>query len=262
MNLFLKNKVAMVAGASKGLGYGIANVLAQEGCLLSIGSRTENDIRDAANRIITDTGTEVLAHSFDATVSESIANWFSATISKYNRLDYLVVNAGGPPAGRFMDFDDSVWQSAFNLNLLSAIRMIRLAIPLMRNTGGGSIIVLTSSSVKEPIDNLLLSNVMRAGVSSLAKTISRDIINHNIRINNIVPGRIDTDRVKMLDSISAKSHGISNEEERRIQEASIPIGRYGSASEFGNVAAFILSDAASYINGATIIVDGGKIRSL
>ena len=251
----------MVAGASKGIGYGIAQILAQEGCKVSIGSRTDDDIKTAAQQIQTETGSDILGFPFDATVSQSISDWVAATKLHFGRVDYLVVNSGGPPAGLFDDFDDDAWQSAFELNLLSAVRMIRVVLPIMRECGGRSILVITSSSVKEPIDMLLLSNVMRAGVAGLAKTLSRTLVNDNIRINNIVPGRIDTDRVGYLDAATAKKKGISESDQRKLQEAMIPMGRYGSVHEFGRVAAFILSDAASYINGATIVVDGGKIRS-
>ncbi|NJN55221.1 MAG: SDR family oxidoreductase, partial [Anaerolineae bacterium] len=174
----------------------------------------------------------------------------------------LVVNAGGPPAGNFDTFADTDWQAAFELTLLSSVRMIRAVLPAMRQRGGGSILTITSSSVKEPIDILLLSNVMRSGVVSLVKSLSRQLASDKIRVNNLVPGRIDTDRVKSLDSLTAKRLEQTAVAQKAHQESLIPWGRYGTIDEFGKAGAFLLSDAASYITGETLIVDGGAMRTV
>ena len=262
MDLGLKDKVAFVAASSKGLGYGIAEALAQDGAKVLLGSRTEADIQAAAKRLAAETGSEVIGHPLDATSAASIANWVQAGLDHFGRVDCLLVNAGGPPAGNFDDFDDVAWQAAFELTLLSSARMIRAVLPSMRQQGGGSILAVTSASTKEPIDFLLLSNVMRSGVVSLLKSLSHQLAPENIRVNNLVPGRIDTDRVKSLDNINSKKQGISVAEFKASVEASIPLRRYGTIQEFGKAGAFLLSDAASYITGETFIVDGGTMKTV
>lgn len=262
MDLGLRGKVAMVAASSKGLGFGVARELAREGALVSIGSRTEPDIFDAAHALIEETGSEVLANVLDAGNPDSIMQWLDNTTEAFGGVDKLVVNAGGPPAGTFDDFGDDDWQAAFELTLMSAVRMIRSVLPSMRQAGGGSILTITSCSVKEPIDFLLLSNVMRSGVTSLAKSLSQQLAPENIRINNLMPGRIDTDRVQSLDAMNAEKRDVAIEEVRAANELGIPIGRYGTVEEFGRLGAFLLSDAASYITGQTIAVDGGSIKTV
>lgn len=262
MDLGLKDKVIMVAAASKGLGFGIAQAAAREGARVSIGSRTERDIMWAARNLQAETGVPALGAVMDVTDNESILEWTAATLTHFGRIDGLVVNAGGPPAGNFDDFDDMDWQAAFELTLLSSARMIRAVLPAMREQGGGAILTITSSSIKEPIDILLLSNVMRSGVVSLVKSLSRQLAPERIRVNNLVPGRIDTDRVRALDKLTAEKRGVTPEEQKAAQEALIPWGRYGAIEEFGKAGAFLLSDAASYITGETLVVDGGSMRTV
>jgi 3-oxoacyl-[acyl-carrier protein] reductase len=262
MDLGLRGKVAMVAASSKGLGFGIARELAREGALVSIGSRTESDVHEAAETLIQETDGDVLANVLDAANPGSIIQWLEKTTDEFGGVELLVVNAGGPPAGKFDDFADSDWQAAFELTLMSAVRMIRAVLPSMREAGAGSILTLTSSSVKEPIDFLLLSNVMRSGVTSLAKSLSHQLASENIRVNNLMPGRIATDRVRSLDQMNAEARGISVEEVQAANELGIPLRRYGTIEEFGRLGAFLLSDAASYITGQTIAVDGGSIKTV
>lgn len=258
MDLGLKNKVAMVAGASRGLGFAVAKALADEGARVSIASRDEAAIRAAAERI----GKETLAAPVDVRSGEAIREWAAATEKKFGGIDLLFTNSGGPPAGATLSFDDKAWQDASELLFFSTLRMIRAAVPSMRKRGGGAILVSTSSSVKEPIPNLGLSTVLRASVSALAKTLALELAPERIRVNQLIPGRIDTDRVRQLDEIKAKKEGISPEEAKKRAIASIPAGRYGEIEEFGRVGAFLLSDAASYMTGATVQVDGGLIRSV
>jgi 3-oxoacyl-[acyl-carrier protein] reductase len=262
MDLGLKNKVALVAGASKGLGFAVARALAAEGASVSISSRDENAITAAGKRIEQETGSRVLAMPVDVRDKTAIDRWIAQAGETFGGIDALMTNSGGPPAGAAVSFDDQAWQDAAELLLFSTIRMIRAAVPHMEKRGGGAVLVSTSSSVKEPIQNLGLSTVLRASVSALAKTLALELAGQNIRVNQIIPGRIDTDRVRQLDEINGKKQGVSTEEARAKAMAAIPLRRYGHADEFGRVGAFLLSDAASYMTGATVQVDGGQIRSV
>ncbi len=186
----------------------------------------------------------------------------AASADRFGGIDALMTNSGGPPAGLAISFDDQAWQDAADLLLFSTIRMVRAAVPLMKARGGGAILVSTSSSVKEPVPNLGLSTVLRASVSALAKTLAIELAPSKIRVNQIIPGRIDTDRVRHLDEVNAKKQGVSADEAKARAIATIPMGRYGEGPEFGRVGAFLLSDAASYMTGATVQVDGGLIKSV
>jgi len=262
MDLGLRRKVAMVGGASKGLGFGVARALAQEGALLSIASRDRGAIAGAAARLKQETGADVLAVDADLSAADAIARWHQATLDRFGGIDLLFTNTGGPPAGAALGFDDDAWRRNFELLVMSVVRLVRLAVPSMRARGGGSILMGTSSSVKEPIGNLALSNVLRASVSALAKTLSIELAPANIRINQLIPGRIDTDRVRQLDEINATRLGIPVDEQQKRTSATIPLGRYGTTDEFGRMGAFLLSDAAAYITGASVQVDGGLIKGV
>jgi 3-oxoacyl-[acyl-carrier protein] reductase len=250
--------VVLVAASSKGLGFGIAESVARQGGRVALASRTADEVEAAARKLASEYGAEARAYTMDATNPNSIEGWIAAAHRDFGRIDGLVVNAGGPPTGKFDKFADADWESAFNLTLMSAVRMIRGVLPILRAQGSGSILTVTSSSIKEPIDILLLSNVFRSGVVSLVKSLSTDLAGEGIRINNIVPGQIDTDRVRSNDEFKAGQMGIPTEEWRNKRQAMIPMGRYGTIQEFGDAGAFLLSDAARYITGATLMVDGGR----
>ena len=262
MDLGLKGKVAMVAGASRGLGYAVARALAAEGAIVSMASRNADAISAAAAKIGADTGSPTLACAVDVKSAASIQAWFDATTARFGGVDLLFVNAGGPPAGTALSFDDAAWQGAFELLVLSAVRMVRLAVPSMKQRGGGAIVVSTSCAVKEPIPNLALSNVVRSSVSALSKTLANELAADNIRVNHLLPGRIDTDRVRELDTIRATANGISADEVKASYAKVIPLGRYGAPEEFGSAAVFLFSDAARYITGASLQVDGGLTKSV
>ena len=261
MDLGLKGKVAMVAGASRGLGFAVAEALAREGALVSVSSSNQASIEDAATRLSAGGGT-AFGTVVDVRNGDQIAAWAAQTIERFGGIDLLFTNGGGPPAGAAVSFDDAAWQSAVDLLLFSAIRMVRAAVPSMKQRGGGSILMSTSASVKEPIPNLGLSTVLRASVSALSKTLALELAADRIRVNQIIPGRIDTDRVRHLDELAGKKQGISADDAKKKSMGTIPAGRYGEPPEYGRVAAFILSDAASYMSGATVQVDGGLIRSV
>jgi 3-oxoacyl-[acyl-carrier protein] reductase len=262
MDLGLANKVAMVGGASKGLGFAVARALAAEGAHVSIASRDEDGIERAAAAINAAGGGQALAVSADLSKADAITRWAAATSDRFGGIDLLFANTGGPPAGTALGFDDMAWQNAFELLLLSVVRTVRLVVPSMRARGGGAILVGTSSTVKEPFPNLALSNVMRAGVTALVKTLSVELAPEQIRVNSLLPGRIATDRLKYLDEANAKKSGITAEQQKALAMATIPAGRYGEADEFGRAGAFLLSGAASYITGAALQVDGGLIKGL
>jgi 3-oxoacyl-[acyl-carrier protein] reductase len=261
MDLGLKGKVAMVAGASRGLGFAVAEALAREGAMVSMSSTSLASI-DAAAKGLSSGGSTVLGMTVDVRNGEQIEAWAHKTIERFGGIDLLFTNGGGPPSGAAIGFDDAAWQNAVDLLLFSALRMVRAAVPSMKGRGGGSILMSTSASVKEPIPNLGLSTVLRASVSALSKTLSLELAADKIRVNQIIPGRIDTDRVKSLDDIAAKKQGITSEQAKTKSMATIPMGRYGDACEYGRVAAFILSDAAAYMTGSTVQVDGGLIKSV
>lgn len=262
MDLGLTGKVAMVAGASRGLGYAVARALAAEGAHVSMSSRQEEAVGDAAKRVAVETHTDTLATAVDVRSADSLAAWQARTIERFGGVDLLFVNAGGPPAGPTLSFDDDAWKNAFELLVLSAVRMVRLAVPSMKSRGGGAIVVSTSSAVKEPIPNLALSNVVRASVAALSKTLANELAADRIRVNHLVPGRIDTDRVRELDAIRGKASGASADDVRVAFAKTIPLGRYGDPAEFGSAAAFLFSDAARYVTGASLQIDGGLIRSV
>lgn len=259
MELGLKDKVALVAAASKGLGFGVAQALARDGARVSICSRTAEDVSAAADKLRAETGAHVMGQACDVTHSEQIDSWVSATVGAWGRIDALLVNAGGPPPGMIRDLSDAQWQAAFELTLLSTVRLIRAALPHM--PPGSAILTITSSSIKEPVERLGLSTVMRSGVLGLVKTLA-DELAPDIRINNLIPGRLDTDRVAALDRAAAQRSGLSVEEVRAQSVAKIPLGRLGSIEEFGAAGAFLLSPAASYITGTSLRVDGGMMRSV
>jgi 3-oxoacyl-[acyl-carrier protein] reductase len=261
MDLGLKGKVAMVAGASRGLGFAVAEALAREGAIVSLSSSNQQSIDEAAKKLAAG-GAQVFGAAVDVRHGDQIAAWTAQTVGKFGGVDLLFTNSGGPPAGSALSFDDAAWQNAVDLLLFSTLRMIRAVVPSMKQRGGGSILVSTSSSVKEPIPNLALSNVIRAAVSSLAKTLSLELAGDHIRVNQLIPGRIDTVRVRQLDEIAGKRQGITPDQAKAKALGTIPMGRYGEPPEFGTVGAFLLSDAAAYMTGATVQVDGGLIRGV
>lgn len=262
MDLGLAGKVVLVGGGSRGLGYAVAHVLASEGARVSIMARDAAAVADAADRLSADTGAEVVGQSVDVRQAGEIEQWVDAVAQRWGGVDACLANTGGPPPGDFAAFDDAAWRQAFDLILLSAVRVTRALVPHFTHGEGGSLVFVTSSSTKEPIPNLTLSTVTRASVAALSKDLSRQYAAEGIRVNHLVPGRIDTSRVRSLDTANADRAGITSEEQHERSVATIPLARYGEPVEFGRAAAFLLSPAASYITGATLQVDGGLLKGI
>ena len=262
MNLGLRDKVAMVSGASQGLGLAVARALAQEGVQLSIASEDEEGVAEAATTLEGETGTRVVGVLADVRNPEALVNWHATTVERFGGVDLLFTNSGGPPPGDVLQFDDAAWQAGFELLVMSVVRLVRLVVPSMEGRGGGSILMSTSSSVKEPIPNLALSNVLRSSVAALAKTLAIELGPKKIRVNNIMPGRIATDRMRQIDQAKAARLGISFQEAEAQTVSAVPLGRYGTTDEFGRLAAMILSDASSYVSGTSVQVDGGLLRAV
>jgi len=262
MDLGLKGKVALVAGASQGMGRAVALGFAREGAKVSICARGEAQLKEAAEMIRRETGGEALATVADMTKAEDIQRFVARTVEKFGRLDVVVTNAGGPPPGEFMKFTDEDWEKAFHLNFMSALRLAREAVPHMRKVGGGRVVNITSYSVKEPIAGLVLSNAIRSAVIGLAKTLSRELAKDNILVNNVCPGRIDTERARKLSQARAERLKRPVEEINREMAAEIPLGRYGTAEEMAGLIVFLASERASYITGTTIQIDGGLVRGI
>lgn len=262
MELGLTNKIAVVGASSKGLGKAIALGLAYEGARVTICARNSQVLEQTADEIREKTETDVLAIPTDVSQPEQVEKLISTTIGHFGGIDILVNNAGGPRAGRFDDLSAKDYQDAVNLNLMSTINLCRAVVPWMQERGGGRIINLTSVSVKQPVDGLMLSNMARTGVIGFAKTLATELAPDKILVNNVCPGIIFTDRIKQLASVRAEESGITYDQALENMTANIPLGRIGDPEEFANLVVFLASEKSSYITGTTIQVDGGMVRSL
>jgi 3-oxoacyl-[acyl-carrier protein] reductase len=263
MDLGLKGKVAVVAASSKGLGRAVATRFAMEGALVTVNGRHADSLAETAKAIRDETGGDVIEVPGDMTNPKDVERLISETVKQRGGLDALVCNAGGPPKGTFGDFpEDHAWLDALELNFMSTLRLSRLALPHLEARGGGSITNIVSTSVKQPIPDLILSNISRTAVVGLAKSISAEYADRNIRVNNVCPGSTMTGRITSLAEGRAKQSGKTVDEVLAEDAKAIPMGRLGQPEEFANVVVFLASPAASYVTGVTIQVDGGTVRSL
>lgn len=262
MDLGITGRVAMVAAASKGIGRGVAAALLGEGCRVSICARTAEQLESAREELAAAAPiTEVLAVPCDVTKEEELAAWHRTTVSRFGPVDILVTNTGGPPAARFLDLTEAQWREGIEGTLFNVVRLCRLVLPEMRKRRWGRIVHLTSLAAKQPIELLTVSSTLRAGLSALTKTMSNEFSGDGVLINAVMPGHILTDRQVELNEIRSREQGISTDDYTKQLASTIPLGRHGRAEEIGDVVAFLASERASYVTGATIQVDGGVIQS-
>jgi 3-oxoacyl-[acyl-carrier protein] reductase len=262
MDLGLKNKVALVAASSQGLGRAVAEELAAEGASLVLCARDAKTLTETAAAIAERTNAHVLAVPADVTAIDDIKRVVDSGIERFGRIDILVTNAGGPPAGRFDQLTREQWDDAIRLTLLSAVELVRQVLPGMTARRWGRIINITSIAVKQPVENLLLSNSLRAGLTGFARTLANEVAAEGITVNNVLPGYTRTERLDELAHMMAEKQGISENEFRAKWEKEIPMGRLGEPREFAALVTFLASERASYITGTSIQVDGGWIKSL
>ena len=260
MNLGLTGKVALVTAASKGLGKATALQFAREGARVAMCARSE-EIDNAALEITEETGAEVLAKRADVTEQGDIDTLVKATLEKFDKIDILILNAGGPPPGTFLSLTIDDWQAAVNLTLMSAVRLCHAVVPHMLERNSGSIVAIESASIKQPADGLLLSNSIRMAVIGMLKTMASELGPHGIRINSVNPAWTDTDRVNQLLKARAEAAGTSLEQERAKVTGTIPLGRMGTVEEFGRTVTWIASPAASFVHGHALLLDGGASKS-
>jgi 3-oxoacyl-[acyl-carrier protein] reductase len=261
VDLKLHDSVAVVGGSSAGIGRAVAETFAREGARVVLNGRRQDVLEQTAGEIRQSTGAIVETVPGDLTRADDCAALIDQTIERFGRLDALVTNSGGPPSRSFEALSDEDWYAAIDLTLMSAVRLMRKALPHLRDSRG-SIVNLTSISVKQPVAGLVLSNSVRPGLVGLGKTLADDLASTSVRVNDVAPGLIWTDRQEYLTGVRAQTEGISVEEAILRTEAGIPMQRYGTPEEVAHLVVFLCSSLASYITGTTILVDGGAYKGL
>jgi 3-oxoacyl-[acyl-carrier protein] reductase len=262
MDLGIRGKIALVTASSRGLGRAVAEELAAEGATLVLCARNESSLNETASAIRDSTGATVVSLTADVSDPAAVERVWSRARGEFGRVDILVTNAGGPPPGPFESHAPSAWSDALRLNFDSVVNLTRAVLPGMKERNWGRIINITSIAVKQPVDNLILSNSVRAAVTGFARTLANEVARYGITINNVMPGYTLTDRIAQLAQSNAKLRGTTAELITAELETQIPAGRLGTPKEFAAMVAFLASERASYTTGASIPVDGGWIRSL
>jgi 3-oxoacyl-[acyl-carrier protein] reductase len=262
MDLGLAGRTAFIGASSKGLGRAVAAELAAEGATVMLCARGEEALEAARTEIATQTGADVHAIAADLGTAEGVRVAVEAAVARFGRVDILVTNSGGPPAGLFENHDSAAWLAAYQLLLEGPVGLVRAVLPGMKEQGWGRIITITSIAVKQPVDGLMLSNSLRAAVTGFARTLANEVAQAGITVNNVMPGYTRTDRVVELAQRTAQRKGITEEAAYEQWEREIPMARIGEPEEFAALVAFLASERASYITGTSIPVDGGWIRGL
>ena len=262
MDLGLKGRSAAVAAASRGLGRATALALSREGCSVAICGRDPKKVRASADLLERETGGRVLAVTADVGSRADCDRFIGETVASFGRLDILVTNTGGPPAGGFATTDAAEWERAYHGLLGNVLHLVRAAVPHMKQAKWGRILNIASLSVKQPIDNLILSNTFRPAIAGLSKSLSKELGPHGILVNTICPGYTRTDRLEELAESRVKAAGITKDQYYETLGKNVPLGRIGEVEEFANVAAFLCSERASYVSGIALAVDGGASMGL
>jgi len=262
MDLGLKDRVAIVAASSRGLGRAVARGLAKEGVKLALCARTASHLEAAAEEIRRETGVEILARALDVSVYDDVRRFVAAVLERFGRLDICVANAGGPPALTFAETSIEDWRAAADLNLMSTVYLAKEALPVMQRRHWGRFIAITSVAVKQPVDGLILSNSIRAAVAGLVKTLANEYGPFGVLVNNVCPGYTATARLSELSARLAAAEGEPSSaiEERWARQTAL--GRLGLPEDFANLVVFLASERAAYITGTSIAVDGGLVKGL
>ena len=262
MDLGLKDRVALVAASSTGLGKAVALGLAREGAKLALCARTQSTLEATADEIRRDTGVEVLARAIDVTAHDQVRAFVGDIAAHFGRLDICVANAGGPPSKSFADTTVEDWHAAAELNLMSTVYLAKETLPLMQQRRWGRFIAITSVTVKQPLDGLILSNAIRTGVLGLTKSLANEYGPYNVLVNNVCPGFTATARLNELAETLAAKGGVSPDDIEKRWASQAPLGRIGQPEELANLVVFLASERASYITGESISVDGGLVKGL